>query len=1452
MGTRTISTKLAIEGESQYRQAVKNCNSELSTMKSQLALVESQFQAEAGSMAALTAKGEALAQMYDKQKNKVDTLRGALDNAKNAQAAYAAKTEEYKDKIASAEQALDKLKNSTDDTSEEQAALTKEIEQYKRELGETEGKQEAAARGVNDWQRQLNLAQRDLNNLDAEISRNDQLLDQARDSTDDCADSVDKLGQQTKQAAEDSEDFGSRSTEAIDALAGALAAAGVAATLEKIASGILSCVKAAAAFEAQMSTVQAISGASADDMDKLAETAKYMGATTSFTAVQAGQALEYMGMAGWKAGQMVDALPGVMNLAAAAGEDLAMTSDIITDALTAFGLKAEDSAHFADVLAKASSNSNTNVAMMGETFKYAGAVAGALGYSVEDTAVAVGAMANAGIKAEMAGTALRGMLTNLAKPSDQVAGYMKELNLSLTDAGGQVKPLNLLLSEMREKFADLTDAQKAEYAAGIAGKNAMSGMLAIVNAAPEDWDKLTDAIANCNGAAEEMAQTRLDNYEGQLTLLGSAMEGLQIAIGSALTPALADLAGTGADVASFMTEAINNSPGLVQAFTALSVGAATLTAGVVGYTAATKLAQVATAVFGNILGKSPVFLAATAVAALAATLGTFVFTASSAASETRSLMRELEQSERKHADSASAIRATAEAADVYIEKLERLEAQSGMTDVEQLEYAQTVEKLNALIPDLNLKLDEQTGLLEGGTAALREQTQAWQENALQKALQEMYGEVLDGQAKATIELTQRKLELKQAQEELAQIQAQSAEVTQELARIETNSTLSYEEKANAAAELKRKLSDLTGQYGNAQDHIRNCQAALEDSEQAAEAYSGKIEELNAVQEEFSGAAKESAGASNVMKQAFSTLETACERAQSAYAEAAAQARESIDKQIGQWELLDNKVKTSADKINQALTSQIQYLQNYSNNLKGLAGRNIEDIDQLVFKLSDGSKESAAILAGLADASDDTIREVIANLAKVEEGKQTLAGVMAELEPTVQIAMRQVVDASNKYEEMRQAGVNSMQGLLDGVAIRAQDVINKYTYVADMASAAFRKAMRIASPSKLFQEYGGHTIEGYMLGVEERENELAEVMKAAAELAIEAFGEDNDEAKELAKEFLDEYNESLAITAENAKVFAEETEKQLERITDAMEQVEKKQESMQKKLQDYGDLFQVDSKTGKMTIESLDEQIEAIERYEQTLNGLRNRGVSGSLLDEIIAMGVDEATAYGDQLLHLTDEGWADYNKKWEEKQSAAKKVAEDFYKSELDTLKNDFSDQLERGLDDLKHITFNSGVDAMEGLMEGLQSKKSELFAEAQYIADQISSIINSALSSSGGKGKKDGSHEGGLSYVPYDGYLAELHKGERVLTADETQAYITARTPSSFDLFASSQYAQQQQTAAMVNAFGTLVSGLAAPPQDGPVTIVVQLCDGAELGRALLPSIREAAAQSPEVERDF
>lgn len=303
-------------------------------------------------------------------------------------------------------------------------------------------------------------------------------------------------------------------------------------------AGIADTVQTYADFEAAMSEVKAISGATSQEFEQLTEKANQMGAVTKFTASESAEAFKYMAQAGWDAREMMDGIDGLMALAAASGEDLGITADIVTDALTAFGLSAKESGRFADVMAQAASATNTDVAKMGDTFKYVAPVAGALGYSIEDTAVAIGLMANSGIKASQAGTSLRSLLTNLTRPVGQAEDAINALGISITNTDGSVKPLSQTLQDLRAKFGALTDSEKAQYAAMLAGQEGMSGLLAIVNASDQEFESLTEQINNSSGAAQKMADVMMDNLSGKFELFTGALDSMKMSLGEKFKPYL--------------------------------------------------------------------------------------------------------------------------------------------------------------------------------------------------------------------------------------------------------------------------------------------------------------------------------------------------------------------------------------------------------------------------------------------------------------------------------------------------------------------------------------------------------------------------------------------------------------------------------------------------------------------------------------------------------------------------------------------------------------------------------------------------------------------------------------------------------------------------------------------------------------------------------------------------
>ena len=420
------------------------------------------------------------------------------------------------------------------------SAQKKQLSLLEKELELTEkeyGKNSAAADRVR-------IA---LNNQKAAIANTEKQIDQYNDELKD----AEKYGDNYTETMEEMNDATEQVSDGFTVMKGALAnlvADGIRKAISAFKEFTKETIAVGANFEASMSKVGAISGASAEELQQLTDKAKEMGETTIFSASESADAFQYMAMAGWDVEDMLNGIEGIMNLAAASGEDLATTSDIVTDALTAMGYSAGDAGRLADVMAAASSNANTNVGLMGQTFQYAAPIIGALGYSMEDAAVAIGLMANAGIKGTKSGTALRSILSRLSAPPKEAADAMEELGISLTTVGEdgteKMKDLDTVMQELRKAFDGLSETQQTQYAKSIAGQEAMSGLLAIVNAGAGDYNKLTEAVKESTGAAEQMAQTMNDNVAGQMTLLKSKIEGIQIQIYEKLKPALSDAVDT--------------------------------------------------------------------------------------------------------------------------------------------------------------------------------------------------------------------------------------------------------------------------------------------------------------------------------------------------------------------------------------------------------------------------------------------------------------------------------------------------------------------------------------------------------------------------------------------------------------------------------------------------------------------------------------------------------------------------------------------------------------------------------------------------------------------------------------------------------------------------------------------------------------------------------------------
>lgn len=539
-----ITTKFSADISS-LKAGIKDANRQIKLANAEFKAASSAMDFMADSADGIKKKIDQLTKVYDAQNRILDSYKKQLEQVEKEQGENSAGAENLRIKIANAQTAVNKTaaelktyegkledvekaqENSADAAKEQGSAfenLKEKIKDQETTLGELKDQYTSV---VLEQGKESDVAKElagEIDSLSSELSENKQSLKEAEDAADDLDNTLD-----------DVEDSAEKASDGFTVMKGALAelvADGLRLAIQAMKDFVAESVKVGMSFDSAMSQVQAVSGATGEELQALRDKAKEMGSTTKFTATEAADAFNYMAMAGWKTDDMLNGIEGILSLAAASGTDLATTSDIVTDALTAMGYSAKDAGRLADVMAAASSNANTNVEMMGQTFQYAAPVAGALGYSMEDTALAIGLMANAGIKADKAGTSLRSILTRLSAPTKESGTAMDTLGISITNADGSMKSFDKIIKELRTSMGKLGEAEQAEMAKHLAGQNAMSGLLAIVNAAPEDYDKLKNAITNASFSIDEvnatLEQSGIDweKYSDKAWMAGTGIEGL--------------------------------------------------------------------------------------------------------------------------------------------------------------------------------------------------------------------------------------------------------------------------------------------------------------------------------------------------------------------------------------------------------------------------------------------------------------------------------------------------------------------------------------------------------------------------------------------------------------------------------------------------------------------------------------------------------------------------------------------------------------------------------------------------------------------------------------------------------------------------------------------------------------------------------------------------------------
>lgn len=1026
---------------------------------------------------------------YQKQQGAIEATRSRLESLQKQHDLLQKEISETNGSTAALEREKVKLEQRIKDTAEA-------LDRQTQKLQSTEAKLKEA--GVDT----ANLAQKD-----AELTAK-----------------IKELQSEQNKAADSAANFGARATQAFDAIAQSAITSQIVDVLDEIKDAFMDCVEGAGSFEEAMSTVEALSQANALEMAALSAEAKELGATTKFTAKESADAMGYMAMAGWDATDMLQGMDGVLQLAAASGEDLAMVSDIVTDSLSAFGLTAKDTAHFSDVLAAAATNSNTNVAIMGETFKMSASVAGALGYSIEDVAVAMGLMANSGVKGSIAGTALRNTFNGLLEGVTLTGAAFGEYEYSAIKADGTMKDFGSTIDELRGYFDQMTEAERVNNAQAIAGQRGYNGLLAILNATDEDYTSLTNSINNCTGAAQRMANVKLDNMNGQLTLMKSAWDALKTTIGEQFIPEMRTLYEVGTDVFAGVDKFVQDNPGVIKGIAAASVVIGTVTLALTGYSVAAKVAAAASALLSASIPGVNIIMGVTAavagvvgvVTALATAADDSVPSVKELTEAARDMQEAMDEAGATYEETAHQTLATAEVASIYIGKLEEIEAATnGATEGNQ-EYHNILALLTRTVPELADDIDLTTDTIKGGTEALRQHTEAWKKDAEAQAYQDyinslydQYGEVMAESAENSIKLTE------------AQIKLQNAEKNWDAALVRMNE-LSNEACENGTAltgeyyQLESAINGYRDEMYEAERTIENLNKAIEADAEAVAAAEAEIESAQAAVEQLTGVTEEQAAAEAEATRQTQELQGIIEDVTGqmsalteAYNEAYGAALDSISGQYALWDEAAKVVETSAGSINNALESQITYWQDYNANLQSLTERSadIEGLGAVIASFADGSENSVNAIAGLANASDEDLRAMVTNWQELQKEQEAAAGSVADLKTDFSATMDELqqelaadIEAMDLGDEAAASGRATIQGYIDAANDMLPEVQAAYKALAQAASNA------MGTPSYINSAWYVSGNRGYATGTESAEPGWAMVGENGPELMFFNGGE----------------------------------------------------------------------------------------------------------------------------------------------------------------------------------------------------------------------------------------------------------------------------------------------------------------------------------------------------------
>ena len=1051
--------------------------------------------------------------------------------------------------------AYEKQQQAIEKTQSKLQLLTKQYDNIQRELEETGGKS-------SDLQNKLLAKQSQIDKTSHSLQQQTDKLNAMGDAMTEAGIDVKnltgesnrlesemaELKKQEEAAAEQANELGNSTIDALNGIGSALVAAGIIQGFKELANAYKECLNISGEFEASMSQVAATMGTTSGSIQNLGDYAKQMGATTSFSAIQSAEGLNILAMSGLNAEEQIKVLPVVLDLAAAGNMDLAQSAGYVTTSVKGFQDSMDNAQYYADLMAKGATMANTNVQQLGEALATSGATANTYSQAADSVTLSLLRLAEQGEVGSAAGTMLNRAMTDLYAPTENASKALDELNFSAYDAYGNARDFNDVIDDLNASLEGYSEQQRNAYINQIFTTNGMQAFNKMTSSTSEKVEAFYQGLKNSAGSASRQAKTQLDNMNGSYIIMQSALEGVQISMGELWQGEMTNFYKMAGEILGQLNEFIKQNPGLMKAITGGTAALATLTAGVVTFNTATKLSTTLLPLFSASLGGLPLLAVAAGIAGVVAVGGamydSFTKNDRAAAELTQSaqaLSGVIEDANTTFDDTIGTVEATANVADNYINKLQEMEEAGLTTDEAQKQYHNTLELLVQTIPELADQIDLENDSIKGGTAALRERTKAWEEEAKAQAYQQKMSDIYAAQADVMIEAEKNSIRLTKAQQDLddAQKKRQKAQEDYAAKQQEFNERLrecseTGEGYAEVMAEInmyevsqRQAIIDAESALIDATDAYEVAKMAVENDAESVAAATTEIEIAQQAYENLTGATEESTQATqdhtntvDAFNRVIGNTEEVMETLTGAYNEAYEAAYKSINGQYNLWDEAAKVTTTSIDTINSNLASQQAYWESYNANLDTLAA-NVSKFDGLGDVLAsfvDGSEESVSAVAGIADAinkgNDADVQQLITNYKSLQEEQTKVSESVADMQ----------TEYTERMSELAESAGESVQelNLSDEARAAATETINSYINTisgsSGRVSAAYRSIYNAALSSlKSAGGSGAKDTDGYASGTENAQQGYKLVGEEGPELMYFHGGEkvyDADETKNI--------------------------------------------------------------------------------------------------------------------------------------------------------------------------------------------------------------------------------------------------------------------------------------------------------------------------------------------------